>query len=95
MRKTYLPDYWLTGAAGTSSFLRVEDKDSRQDGRNGSEDVRSDSTQSNRAAVVGLIICLVLVGGALLLVHKLRAMSELQDCVMEGRTNCAPIDTGR
>jgi hypothetical protein len=35
----------------------------------------------------------VLVFGGLLLVYKLKAMSELQDCVMQGRTNCAPADS--
>jgi hypothetical protein len=34
----------------------------------------------------------MLVLGGLFLVYKLKAMSELQDCVMQGRTNCAPID---
>jgi hypothetical protein len=48
---------------------------------------------SHRVAVVGLIVCLVLVLGGLFLVYKLKAMSALQDCVMQGRTNCAPIDS--
>jgi hypothetical protein len=29
------------------------------------------------------------------LVNKLRDSARLQDCQMQGRTNCAPIDTGR
>jgi hypothetical protein len=53
---------------------------------------------SRRAALVALVFILLLVLGGLLLEHVLRATSDLQDCVMQGRTNCAPIDstvTGR
>lgn len=60
----------------------------------GRRDGRQDPPRSNRAAIVGLIVCLALVGLGLLLVHKLKAMSELQDCLMQGRTNCAPPDSG-
>jgi len=42
-------------------------------------------------APVGLSIILLLVLLGLFLVHKLRVMSQIQDCVMSGRTNCAPI----
>ena len=35
---------------------------------------------------------LKLVLGGLLLVYELKKTSELQDCVMQGRTNCAPVD---
>ena len=57
------------------------------------ESHRRQDAHSHRAAIVGLIVCLVLVLGGLFLVYKLKEMSALQDCVMEGRTNCAPIDT--
>lgn len=43
-------------------------------------------------ALLGLLIALLLVVGGLLLVHVLGRVSRLQDCVMSGRTNCAPID---
>ena len=46
---------------------------------------------SRRGAVVGLIITLVLILGGVLLVHVLSRTATLQDCVMSGRTNCAPI----
>jgi len=78
----------LTDAAGTSSFVRVNEEDESD-----LESHRRQDAHSHRAAVVGLIICLVLVLGGLFLVYKLKAMSALQDCVMEGRTNCAPVDT--
>jgi hypothetical protein len=67
----------------------------RVDEKDGSdvESHRRQDANSHRGAIVGLIICLVLVLGGLLLVYKLKAMSQLQDCVMQGRTNCAPLDT--
>ena len=37
--------------------------------------------------VVGLVI------GAWFVIDKILANSKLQDCVMQGRKNCAPIDT--
>jgi len=53
--------------------------------------------QSRRAAVVGLIVVLVLVAIGYALVTALRKNSELEDCLMSGRRNCAPIEapTGR
>ena len=45
-----------------------------------------------RAAVVGLLVTVLLLLGGLLLIHVLSRASKLQDCVMSGRTNCAPID---
>ena len=44
-----------------------------------------------RAAMAGLIVTLLLVLGGVLLVHVLGRTAKLQDCVMSGRTNCAPI----
>jgi hypothetical protein len=46
---------------------------------------------SRRGAVIGLVVIGVLVVGGLLLVKVLQHMSQIQDCAMEGRTNCAPI----
>lgn len=47
---------------------------------------------SRRAALVGLIVTLLLVVGGVVLVHVLGRAAKLQDCVMSGRTNCAPVD---
>jgi hypothetical protein len=47
--------------------------------------------EPRRAAVAGLIITVLLVLGGVLLVHVLSRTANLQDCVMSGRTNCAPI----
>ena len=51
------------------------------------------SRDTRRAAVLGLVLVLLLVGGGLYLAHVLHDASRIQDCVMSGRTNCAPIDS--
>ena len=48
---------------------------------------------SRRGALIGLGLVLVLIVGGLVLAHVLRGTARLQDCVMSGRTNCAPIET--
>jgi hypothetical protein len=45
--------------------------------------------------VAGLVLIVVLVLAGYLLLEKLSAVSALQDCVMSGRTNCAPIESVR
>lgn len=47
--------------------------------------------RSRFGAVIGLIVVLVLVVAAVYLVDALRKESQLEDCLMSGRTNCAPI----
>jgi hypothetical protein len=44
-----------------------------------------------RAAAAALIVTVLLVLGAVFLVHMLSRSATLQDCVMSGRTNCAPM----
>ncbi len=44
-------------------------------------------------ALVGLLITLLLVLGGMFLVRVLGRAARLQDCVMSGRTNCAPIES--
>ena len=51
-------------------------------------EVRMDA---NRGPIVALIVVVLLVVGGLWLQRHLRANAQLQDCVMSGRTNCAPI----
>lgn len=41
------------------------------------------------AIALGVIVLLLIVGWAL--VHELYANGQLQDCLLSGRTNCAPI----
>ncbi len=43
-------------------------------------------------ALIGLLVTVLLVLGGVLLIHVLGRAARLQDCVMSGRTNCAPID---
>jgi hypothetical protein len=45
-----------------------------------------------RAALIGLVVTLLLILGGWLLTRALDRAAKLQDCVMSGRTNCAPID---
>ena len=56
---------------------------------------RQDKTpDSRRGALIGLLVILALIVGGLILTHVLRRESQLQDCLLSGRTNCAPIDAG-
>jgi hypothetical protein len=48
---------------------------------------------SRRGALIGLGVVLALIVAGLVLAHVLRGTAQVQDCVMSGRTNCAPIDT--
>jgi hypothetical protein len=57
------------------------------------ESHRREDANRQRAALVGLLICIVLVLGGLFLYYKLKRMSDLQDCVMQGRTNCVTTDS--
>jgi hypothetical protein len=47
---------------------------------------------SRRGALIGLGVVLLLVLGGIFLSHVLRKGAQLEDCVMQGRTNCVPID---
>ncbi len=46
---------------------------------------------SNRTAVAALIVVALLVVGGFWLMQHIRADARIQDCVMSGRSNCAPI----
>lgn len=48
---------------------------------------------SRRPAVIGLVVVLVLVIAGYFLVTALRQNADLEDCLMAGRRNCAPIET--
>lgn len=53
----------------------------------------NDNDNDDRAkTLLALVFVALLVLGGLLLVHYLKKQSQLQDCLMQGRTNCAPID---
>jgi hypothetical protein len=46
-----------------------------------------------RGALIGLIVAAVLAVAAVYLIHALREESQREDCLMSGRSNCAPIET--
>jgi hypothetical protein len=52
-----------------------------------------DESQPSRSrALIGLILVAVLVVVAVYLVHALREESQREDCLLSGRSNCAPIE---
>jgi len=51
-----------------------------------------DEPDSRRAALIGLVLVLALVVAAYFLVDALRKNANLEDCLMSGRHNCAPIE---
>ena len=58
----------------------------------------SDQDQSRLRPLIGLVIVAVLAVAAVYLVHVLREKSQIEDCLMAGRSNCAPLEipsTGR
>ena len=46
-------------------------------------------------ALIGVIVILVLAILAVILVRSLSRESKLEDCLMAGRTNCAPVAVPR
>jgi hypothetical protein len=50
-----------------------------------------DDEPSRRGPLIGLVVIVVIVLGGLWLTHVIHGSSAIQDCVMSGRTNCAPI----
>jgi hypothetical protein len=57
------------------------------------DDDKEDAGQRCTLIAAGAVVVLLVVG--LLLAHELSASSRLQDCLMSGRTNCAPVDTSK
>ncbi|GEM_PF-2881463 len=45
------------------------------------------------AALMGFAVILVLAIAGVVLVRELREKGRLEDCLMQGRRNCAPIET--
>lgn len=44
-----------------------------------------------RGALVALLLIVALIAGGIWLARTLHGVGRLQDCVMAGRTNCAPV----
>jgi hypothetical protein len=57
-------------------------------------DPRDDSPEpdSRRPALIGLAVVLALVVAGYFLMTALRQNASLEDCLMSGRRNCAPIE---
>jgi hypothetical protein len=53
---------------------------------------RDPEPDSRRPAVIGLVLVLALVVAGYYLVNALRQNAALEDCLMSGRKNCAPIE---
>jgi hypothetical protein len=45
-----------------------------------------------RGPWIALVVILVVAGVGWLVVDRMMTMSKLQDCVMSGRKNCAPVE---
>ena len=59
------------------------------------EPPEDDDTPPRRGALVALLLVAALAVGGLWLTQHLAAVGRLQDCVMSGRTNCAPLPGGK
>ena len=53
----------------------------------------SEEPPANPFGLVPVLILLVVVAVGFFVAFRLRDVSTLQDCVMSGRKNCAPVDT--
>jgi hypothetical protein len=51
-----------------------------------------DSPPPRSRALLGLVVVALLVVAAVYLVHALREESQREDCLLSGRSNCAPLE---
>jgi hypothetical protein len=58
--------------------------------------IKRDDDEDNRitSSLAGLAVILLLAVLALALMRRIGTATDLQDCIMSGRTNCAVIDPG-
>jgi hypothetical protein len=59
------------------------------------EDKRDDDDAGRKKALIALLAVIGLVAVSIFVLHVLKKSSDLEDCQMQGRTNCAPLDTGK
>lgn len=52
------------------------------------------SDPPRRGALLALVVIAALIGVAMLIIHRLHRNAAIQDCVVSGRRDCAPIDAG-
>jgi hypothetical protein len=64
----------------------------RVDASGGPDSVSNQGRRKSHPAVLFLVFIVLAVMGWFL-IQNLTATSKLQDCMMSGRKNCAPIDT--
>jgi hypothetical protein len=65
-----------------------------RDGTGPDSNGKSDGGDSGRRrSLIALLIVAGLIGLSLYVGHVLRQSSRIEDCEMQGRTNCAPITT--
>jgi hypothetical protein len=51
-----------------------------------------DGGSSRRGALIGLVITGMIVVAGYFLMNALRNEGKVEDCLMSGRSNCAPLD---
>ena len=51
-----------------------------------------DDGGNRRGALIGLAVAALLVVAGIYLMNALRNQGNMEDCLMSGRSNCAPID---
>jgi hypothetical protein len=55
------------------------------------EEIEEGETRRTNASM-GLIVILLLAIAGVLLVRELREKGQIEDCLMQGRRNCVPIE---
>ena len=53
---------------------------------------RDEDFYSRRVFLIGVLVCVLLALGGLYLLLALHDRSQLEECFMQGRTNCVPLD---
>jgi hypothetical protein len=51
-----------------------------------------EDAERRTAALMGFVVILILAIAGVILVRELRNKANLEDCLMAGRRNCAPIE---
>ena len=54
-----------------------------------------DDRGTQRGAVIGFVLVVGILAVSLWVAYELHASSKMQDCLMSGRSNCAPIESPR
>ena len=60
------------------------------DDRNRAQNDETDRSQWRALMVAGVVLVIIVIG--VLLERELASSAKLQDCLLSGRTNCAPIN---